>query len=183
MAPDYVFDSDSQAIAFLNFITSGAASGVYGFADSALNSGELWAHYVTPSGKQAVRWKPGAGWARRGLGISASDAVTVSRTLKIGGRSLIVLGGALEGVEQWQRDDGRDTGVRLFRSVIAGGTKAGFTYGGATAAASGAGTFCASGATISCGGPWGTAAVVGIAGLVGGLAGSAAADVVIERVL
>jgi len=176
IGPDHVFASDAQATAFLTYTAP-----IYGFADAAVNSESLWAHYTTASGKQAVRWQPGVGWVRRVAGLTAGGGVSVGRTLEVGGRALIVLGAALEGAEQWQRDDGYDSGVRLFRSVAAGGTKAGFTYGGASAAAGGAGAFCASGATISCGGPWGTAAVVGIAGVLGGFFGNKAADVVIER--
>ncbi len=183
VGPGYQFEDDSQAIAFLDFVTADEAGGIYQFVDSAVNSGELWAHYTTASGKQAVRWKPGVGWVRRSTGLTAGSAVSVGRTLEVGGRSLIVLGGALEGAEQWQRDDGYDSGVRLFRSFAAGGTKAAFTWGGASATGGGAAAFCSSGATVSCGGPWGTAAVVGVAGVIGGFFGNKAADVVIERVL
>ena len=155
----------------------------YGFADGALNSEELWAYYRTPSGSQGVRWKPGVGWVRRTTGLQASQAASIGTVLRHGGRGLIVVGGALTGMEQWAIDAGTEPGVRVFRSVAAGTTSAAFTYGGASASMTGASAFCAWSATISCGGPWGTAAVIGIAGLVGGLAGNRAGDVVIEEFL
>lgn len=46
-----------------------------------------------------------------------------------------------------------------------------------------AGSIFVGGLGLSCGGPWGTAGVVGVAGLVGGLVGNKAGDIVIEEFL
>jgi len=93
---------------------------------------------------------------------------------------LIVVGGAIDFQAQFQEDKGRnEDGLRVFRASLAG-SSALFTLGGASLGGLGAGAFCAATFTISCGGPVGTAVVIGGGMVIGGFAGDQTHELIVE---